>query len=153
MTVASKTKKDLVTENHLLNERIKELEKSQYEREKRADLLREQEEKYRTFFNTYRDCVFITSVDGQWLDLNSAAVHLFAYSSREELLNVQVQNLYANPDKGTSTFRLSTNKGIFRKNRSPYGKKTVQLSKPSSHPSPEKIKTERLLLIRELSAI
>ena len=114
MTVASKTKKDLVTENHLLNERIKELEKSQYEREKRADLLREQEEKYRTFFNTYRDCVFITSVDGQWLDLNSAAVHLFAYSSREELLNVQVQNLYANPDQRNEHLQIINKQGYIQ---------------------------------------
>ncbi len=60
--------------------------------------LLEKEEQYRNFFSTSRDCVFITSFDGHWIDLNDAAVQLFGYGSREDLLKVKIQDLYANPD-------------------------------------------------------
>ncbi|HUH65060.1 MAG TPA: PAS domain S-box protein [Syntrophales bacterium] len=60
--------------------------------------LRESEERYRAFFETSGDCVFISSVDGKWIDLNDAAVELFGYSSRDELKDVQIADLYADPD-------------------------------------------------------
>ncbi len=84
------------------------------ERKQMEEALREQKEKYSTFFNTSRDCVFITSVDGKWLDLNSAAVHLFGYGSREDLLNVQVQNLYANPDQREEHLQIINERGYLQ---------------------------------------
>ncbi|MGV8056851.1 MAG: PAS domain S-box protein [Smithellaceae bacterium] len=67
-------------------------------RKQMEEMLREKEEQYRNFFSTSRDCIFITSVDGRWIDLNDASVQLFGYDSREELMNVQIKDLYANPD-------------------------------------------------------
>jgi PAS domain S-box-containing protein len=61
--------------------------------------LKESEDKYKQFFRTSRDCVFITSKNGSWIDMNDAAVELCGYSSREELLQVNVQNIYANPEE------------------------------------------------------
>ncbi|HUH64923.1 MAG TPA: PAS domain S-box protein, partial [Syntrophales bacterium] len=62
------------------------------------EILRDREERYRAFFETSRDCVFISSTDGRWIDLNDAAVELFGYSSKEELRGVQIRTLYADPD-------------------------------------------------------
>lgn len=84
------------------------------ERKQIENALREQEEKYRAFFNTSRDCVFITSVDGRWLDLNNAAVQLFGYGSREELINVQIKDLYVNPDQRKEHLQLINEKGYLQ---------------------------------------
>jgi PAS domain S-box-containing protein len=68
------------------------------ERKRAEEALRESEERYRAFFETSRDCVFISSPEGRWIDLNDAAVELFGYSSREELENVHIRDLYADPE-------------------------------------------------------
>ncbi|MFA5269023.1 MAG: PAS domain S-box protein, partial [Methanoregula sp.] len=67
--------------------------------------LRESEEKFRAFFTTSRDCVFITTIDGSWLDFNDAAMELFGYESREDLLKVKVSRIYANPDERDAHIR------------------------------------------------
>ena len=69
------------------------------ERKRAEAVLKESEGKYNRFFRTSRDCVFITSKDGRWIDLNDAAVELFGYSSREELMQVKIPNLYANQEE------------------------------------------------------
>jgi PAS domain S-box-containing protein len=65
---------------------------------KRAEkALRESGRRYRSFFQTSRDCVFVTSKEGHWVDLNDAAVELFGYESKEELRAVRIPDLYENP--------------------------------------------------------
>ncbi|RPI36649.1 MAG: PAS domain S-box protein, partial [Methanoregulaceae archaeon] len=65
---------------------------------KRTELaLRESEETYRAFFSTSRDCVFITTTDGRWVDFNDAAVELFGYVNRDDLLTMKISQMYANP--------------------------------------------------------
>lgn len=60
--------------------------------------LREREERYRSFFKTSRDCVFITSEDGRWIDFNDAAIELFGYDDREEFFKVRIKDLYVDPE-------------------------------------------------------
>jgi len=55
------------------------------------------EEKYRAFFTTSRDCIFITTADGRWVDFNDAAVELFEYKSRKDLLETTILHRYADP--------------------------------------------------------
>jgi PAS domain S-box-containing protein len=71
------------------------------ERIKAEDALRESEKQYRTFFNTSRDCVYITSINGHWIDMNDAAAELFGYTSRDELMRVTIPELYATPEDRT----------------------------------------------------
>jgi PAS domain S-box-containing protein len=61
------------------------------------EALQESEQKYHTFFTTSRDCVFITTIDGKWVDFNDAAIELFGYNSREDLLKTGVPFMYAIP--------------------------------------------------------
>ena len=68
------------------------------ERKRSEEALRDSEERYRAFFETSRDCVFISSAEGRWIDLNDAAAELFGYANKEELKNVQIRDLYANPE-------------------------------------------------------
>ena len=81
------------------------------ERKRTEKALRESEERYRAFFNTSRDCVFITSVDGRWVDLNDAAVQFFGYENKEDLLKVEIKDLYANSDERRQHLQVVNEKG------------------------------------------
>ena len=70
--------------------------------EKRAeseDALRAQDERYRTFFRTSRDPIFITSKEGLWIDFNDATVELFGYENRDELREVRIPDIYEDPEE------------------------------------------------------
>lgn len=66
------------------------------ERKRMEEELRESENLYRKFFSTSRDCVFITSKEGDFIDANDVALEMFGYPGREELKRVNVFNLYTN---------------------------------------------------------
>jgi len=73
--------------------------------------LKRSEERYRQFFNTSRDCVFITTPGGRWIDLNDAAVEFFGYGSREELQKVKVNDLYDDPSERDRHLRYINERG------------------------------------------
>jgi diguanylate cyclase (GGDEF)-like protein/PAS domain S-box-containing protein len=58
--------------------------------------LRESEERYRSLFEESRDAIYMTTVDGRFVEVNQALVDLLGYS-REELLNGGARDLYADP--------------------------------------------------------
>ncbi|MHB8124782.1 MAG: PAS domain S-box protein [Desulfitobacteriaceae bacterium] len=64
------------------------------ERKQMEMTLRENEEKYRAFFSTSRDSVFITSLEGHFLDFNDAMVETLGYNNREDLMAVRIEDLY-----------------------------------------------------------
>ena len=59
--------------------------------------LKESEERYRGIFEESTDVIYITTEDGQLIDINKAGEKLFGYS-REELLKMNVENLYENKE-------------------------------------------------------
>lgn len=61
-------------------------------------VLRESEERYRSFFETARDAAYITTQAGDFLDCNEGFVELMGFQSRVELMNMKVIDLYANPN-------------------------------------------------------
>ena len=63
------------------------------------DALRASEEKYRTLFEESKDAVYISTPEGKYVNINQAGVELFGYSSKEELLAIDIANdLYFNPE-------------------------------------------------------
>jgi PAS domain S-box-containing protein len=69
------------------------------ERKKAMELLRYSEDKYRRLFMESKDVIYITTRDGKLADINPAGVELFGYSSREELMEVDIaRDLYVNPE-------------------------------------------------------
>lgn len=68
------------------------------EHNKTKKALNESEEKYRSIFEESKDVVYISTPEGRFLDINPAGIELFGYSSKDELLQVNItQDLYANP--------------------------------------------------------
>ncbi|TFG48178.1 MAG: PAS domain S-box protein [Anaerolineales bacterium] len=65
----------------------------------KTESLQESEEKYRRFFMTSNEPVFITSKDGKWLDANQATIRLFGYETKKELFNTPVSHAYKNPEE------------------------------------------------------
>jgi len=62
--------------------------------------LRKSEERYRTLFNSMLDGIYRSTHAGKFVDVNPAMVKMFGYSSREELLAVDIQkDLYFSPEE------------------------------------------------------
>ena len=91
-----KTKEQLINELVEMRQRITELEKSEADRKRTQEALRESDEKYRRIFETSKDVLYLTSREGKFVDINQAGVDLFGYS-KEELLKIDLaKHLYVN---------------------------------------------------------
>jgi two-component system NtrC family sensor kinase len=55
------------------------------------------EEKYRTLVSNVQEGVFISTPQGRFLDFNDAFLRMTGYTSRENLMNLDIQELYGNP--------------------------------------------------------
>jgi PAS domain S-box-containing protein len=75
------------------------------------DALRESEERYRQFFKTTLDSVFITTPDGQWIDFNEALVEVFGCTSREEVFGAPVSSFYVRPEDRATFITLVNRDG------------------------------------------
>lgn len=70
-----------------------------YERKNTEELLQQSEKQYQTLFEKSRDVVFISTPEGNFIDMNPAGLDLFGYSSKEEILKINIaKDLYANPE-------------------------------------------------------
>ena len=70
------------------------------EREQAEIALRKSEERYRSLFDYMMDGIYRSTHDGRFVDVNPAMVKMFGYSSREELLNVDIKKeLYFSPEE------------------------------------------------------
>lgn len=66
------------------------------------EALKRSEEKYRSLFEESKDVIYISNPDGKFIDINPAGVALFGYSSKEELLSVDIaRQLYVDPSERT----------------------------------------------------
>ncbi len=86
---------------------ITDIMQGEEEREERG-------EQYREFFTISRDCVFITTPGGKWIDFNDATLELFGYKSRKELSQVSITSLYAQPGKRSAFNSLIEQNGYVR---------------------------------------
>jgi diguanylate cyclase (GGDEF)-like protein/PAS domain S-box-containing protein len=69
-------------------------------RKQRDTELYKSEERYRTLFNSMMDGIYRSTHDGKFVDVNPAMVKMFGYSSREEMLAVDIKKeLYFTPEE------------------------------------------------------
>jgi PAS domain S-box-containing protein len=85
------------------------------DRKAAEEALLESEEKFRGMFETSRDFMFISSLDGKILNYNQAAKEFFGYSE-EEIRDINITDLYANPDERDGLMEGLLEKG-FMENR------------------------------------
>jgi PAS domain S-box-containing protein len=71
------------------NQMVQDLKESQ-------GALKEAEEKYRRIFENSRDMIYITSVDGRFVDVNRAGVEMLGYGDKKELMKIHVKDTYFN---------------------------------------------------------
>ncbi len=70
------------------------------ERKRAEEALRESEERYRSLFDRMMDGVYRSTHEGKFVDVNPAMVKMFGYSSREEMLEVDIKKeLYFAPEE------------------------------------------------------
>lgn len=67
------------------------------QRKQVEDELIRSEKRYRTIFEDSRDAIYVVSLKGKCIDANQAMLDLFGYT-REEMPNVDINNVYVNPD-------------------------------------------------------
>jgi PAS domain S-box-containing protein len=84
------------------------------ERRKAEEALAESETKYRRFFQTSKDACFITTPDGEWVEMNQAAVDMFGYQNAGELAEVSIPDLYADPADRKEHIAQIRDKGFSR---------------------------------------
>jgi PAS domain S-box-containing protein len=59
--------------------------------------LAESRSRYQKLFETFQDTIYVAGLDGALLDVNAAAVELFGFESKEELMATDLSVLFANP--------------------------------------------------------
>ncbi len=72
--------------------------------------LRENEKKYRALFEGSRDAIYINDTEGKFLDVNQFTLELFGYS-REEMIGMDVRNIYVKTDDFFKFFQEVVQKG------------------------------------------
>jgi PAS domain S-box-containing protein len=76
------------------------------ERHRAAEAIRQSEEKYRSLFEESKDVVYISTPEGNLLDINPAGLELFGYSSKEEMLRSDItRDFYVNPNDRTELLK------------------------------------------------
>jgi PAS domain S-box-containing protein len=73
------------------------------ERKRMETALRESEEKYRTLIETINIGIFISTLDGKFLQANSAVAQMAGYDNLDEFMQIPVSTLYAD---GTDRERI-----------------------------------------------
>jgi len=82
-----------------------EVQQELTERKRTEQALRESEGRYRTLFSGMLDGVYRSTHDGKFVDVNPAMVKMFGYSSREEMLSIEIKkDLYFSPEERNSLF-------------------------------------------------
>jgi PAS domain S-box-containing protein len=102
---ATRDEVGLLTES--FNRMIQDLKQSE-------QATREAEQKYRMIFENSKDMVFITSVDGKFVEINQAGVEMLSYADKEELMKTSVKDCYFNAE-GREKFQIEVARKGFAK--------------------------------------
>ena len=83
------------------------------ERREAEQALKESEKLYRELFETSMDVVYLSTSEGKFVDINKAGEELFGYS-KEEILMLDIQNLYSNPQDRAKFQRAISENGYVK---------------------------------------
>ncbi len=56
------------------------------------------QDRYQSLFEQVRDAIYISTLDGQLVDINPAGIEMFGYD-RSELMDLDIRQLYADPEE------------------------------------------------------
>ena len=101
----SKDEIGLLTES--FNHMVQDLKQSH-------ESLKNAENKYRRIFEDSKDTVFVTSVDGEIIDVNQAGADLFGYGSRGEVIGLNIRKMYVYPEDRRKFRQEVERKGFVR---------------------------------------
>jgi len=77
------------------------------ERKQTEDELRKSEEKYRELFMRSKDAIYMSTIEGEFIDINPAGLALFGYE-KDDLSSIYVKDLYVNKaDRDKLMFTLN----------------------------------------------
>ena len=101
------TKDELGLLTESFNQMIQDLKRSQ-------EALRETEEKYRKIFEKSKDMVYITSLDGKFIDVNQAGIEMLGYENKEELFKITAKETYFNSEERQKFVREINQEGFIK---------------------------------------
>jgi two-component system cell cycle sensor histidine kinase/response regulator CckA len=94
--ITIETRERLVWENDWIVE-VYGIGRDVTERRRTEEALRESERRYRSLFETSMDTVYLSTLDGKFIDINRAGLRLFGYE-RDDLLRTSIRDLCRNPE-------------------------------------------------------
>jgi diguanylate cyclase (GGDEF)-like protein/PAS domain S-box-containing protein len=77
-------------------------------------VLHRRERLYRLLFERSKDVLAVSTADGKLVDINPAGVELYGYDSREQMLELDLQHLYADPDERRRVLAELEQRGFVR---------------------------------------
>ena len=112
MLNSERVESELVEAEAELRKTVDGLQEALAEQKRVEESLRDSEERYRTFFDTSRDCVFMTTVDGRFIDFNDVGLEMLGYAPSDRDRTAPKKNVasfYANPEEREAhSTRVST---------------------------------------------
>ncbi|AFM26160.1 PAS domain-containing hybrid sensor histidine kinase/response regulator [Desulfomonile tiedjei] len=100
MLNAERVEDELLEAEAGLSQTVARLEEALARQKIAEKSLRESEERYKTFFDTSRDAVFISTTTGQFVDFNDVALEMLGYSpnDRQEVMTKSTFSFYVRPE-------------------------------------------------------
>jgi PAS domain S-box-containing protein len=92
------------------------------ERKQAETKLKESEEKFRSLFEESRDVIYFSTSSGKLIDINQAGEKLFGYT-KEELLNIEPEDLYVRKEDRQRFINLIQKQGFVEEFEVPLKKK------------------------------
>ena len=78
-----------------------------------SSALAKTEDKFRSLFEESLDAVFITSREGEFIELNQSGLELFGYTL-EEIMSIELKEIYANPENHEAFQQMIEKQGFVK---------------------------------------
>lgn len=112
-SAVNKGAQDYLIKSELTKNIINKTISHSIERKKFEYRLRKSEEKYRELFMRSKDAIYISTVEGEFIDINPAGLKMFGYS-REDIETLQVSDLYVDKHARKLLIEELSSKGVVK---------------------------------------